>query len=118
MSLMNSSDYILAAFLGAALYAISILQASNSNKNRAESGAHYGAAASAFALIIFSSVLAFIHALENRGMPQYSENITGLADDHDELMRLMRDLRNATPRDIRSGLPTDEQTSKFPRTEV
>jgi len=58
--------------------------------------------------------IAFIHALEERGMPQIGENIMGLVDGYDELMRLMRDLRNATPRDIRSGLPTDEQLSNFP----
>ncbi len=39
----------------------------------------------------------------------------GLADNYDELMRLVADLRMATPKDARSVLPKDSQLTKFPR---
>lgn len=38
-----------------------------------------------------------------------------LADNYDELMRLVRDLKAITPSDARDLLPNDNQTSKFPR---
>ncbi len=39
-----------------------------------------------------------------------------LADNYDELMRLVIDLKVVTPSDARDLLPNDDQTSKFPRT--
>jgi len=38
-----------------------------------------------------------------------------LADDYDEFMRLVKDLRTATPRSFQSHLPTDDRLTTFPR---
>lgn len=39
----------------------------------------------------------------------------GLADNYDELMRLVTDLRGITPKSYKDILPNDDQLSKFPR---
>lgn len=64
----------------------------------------------------------FMEALAEKGMPRFWEkppwsvNIhRKLADDYDELMRLVKDLRNATPRAFQNLLPNDDQLTKFPR---
>lgn len=68
--------------------------------------------------------LEFIQSMGRLGIIPFWDNAPwpdifhNLAEDYDELMRLMRELRNATPRDIRSQLPNDEQLSQFPRVAV
>ena len=64
----------------------------------------------------------FMEALAITGMPRFWEkspwsvNIhKKLADDYDELMRLVKDLRNATPRAFQNLLPKDDEITKFPR---
>jgi len=61
--------------------------------------------------------------LESRGVRSlwrensWAPRIHGeLADNYDELMRLVVDLKKVTPSDAGDLLPKDDQTSKFPRT--
>lgn len=61
----QSSDYILVAILGVALYALSIFQASNKENNKPKRQAHFAAATAGFALIILSSVFAFIQTVSD-----------------------------------------------------
>lgn len=66
---------------------------------------------------------AFIQTLEQRGTSLFEEESSWsdvfekLADDYDELMQLIKDLRNATPMHFRTTLPHDDQLTKYPRTE-
>ncbi len=64
----------------------------------------------------------FMVALAERGVPKFwekpswSEHIHNkLADDYDELMELVKNLRKVTPRAFQNLLPKDDQCSKFPR---
>ncbi len=64
----------------------------------------------------------FIESLAVKGMSRIWERVPWsvnihrkLADDYDELMRLVKDLRNATPRQFQNLLPNDDQMTKFPR---
>lgn len=41
-----------------------------------------------------------------------------LADDYDELMRLVSDLRSSTPRRFQDRLPSDKDITKFPRASI
>jgi hypothetical protein len=64
----------------------------------------------------------FMEALAEKGVPRFWEkepwsvNIhQKLADDYDELMTSIKNLRNATPRAFQSLLPRDEHLTRFPR---
>ncbi len=64
----------------------------------------------------------FMEVLAGRGVARFWEKLPwsanihrSLADDYDELMRLVKDLRNATPRGVQHLLPGDVQLTKFPR---
>ena len=64
----------------------------------------------------------FTEALAVKGVPRFWEKAPWsvnihkkLADDYDELMRLIKDLRNATPTGFQSSLPRDDEITKFPR---
>ena len=64
----------------------------------------------------------FMEALAEKGVPRFWEKTPWsvnihkkLADDYDELMALVKNLRNVTPRAFQDLLPRDDQLSKFPR---
>ncbi len=71
---------------------------------------------------LVDETMGMLKNLENRGLESFwhknpwSVRIhRELADNYDELMRLVRDLKAITPSDARDLLPNDDQTSKFPR---
>lgn len=64
----------------------------------------------------------FTEALAVKGVPRFWEKAPWsvnihkkLADDYDELMALVKNLHNTTPREFQSLLPKDDQLAKFPR---
>ena len=64
----------------------------------------------------------FTEALAEKGVPKFWEKAPWsvnihkkLADDYDELMALLKNLHNTTPREFQSLLPNDDQLTKFPR---
>ncbi|MFC1983252.1 hypothetical protein ACFLV5_05680, partial [Chloroflexota bacterium] len=64
----------------------------------------------------------FTEVLAEKGVPRFWEKAPWsvnihkkLADDYDELMALVKNLRNATPRAFQGLLPGDNQLTKFPR---
>ncbi|MFC1958976.1 hypothetical protein ACFLV6_03610, partial [Chloroflexota bacterium] len=57
-----------------------------------------------------------------KGVPKFWEKVPWpvnihkkLADDYDELMAFIKNLRNATPRAFQNLLPKDNQLTNFPR---
>ena len=64
----------------------------------------------------------FTEALAVKGVPRFWEKAPWsvnihkkLADDYDELMSLVKNLHNTTPREFQNLLPKDDQLTKFPR---
>ena len=64
----------------------------------------------------------FTEALVEKEIPKFWEKAPWsviihkkLADDYDELMALVKNLRNVTPRAFQDLLPRDDQLTKFPR---
>lgn len=68
------------------------------------------------------AVMTMLGNLESKGLepiwnnPPWSMRIhRRLADNYDELMRLLRDFKRVTPDNTRDFLPKDDETSNFPR---